>query len=661
MQNGTNGTVVNGSPGAGHDAAWQARVKGLEDALQEQRRLVFETQLQLASVYACRGWNLLVRCYALRNWLLPIGSRRRSFCDSVLQKTVALAKQLRPARQFGISPRQHARWVRAHEPGQAELAAQRGARFTHAPRISIIVPTYNTAERFLRPMVESVLAQTYANWELCVADGSDAQSPCRALLAGYAEREPRIRLACLPANKGIVGNSNAALALATGQFVAFLDHDDTLAPQALYEIACAVNYTPDADVIYSDEDILSEDGRRRYGPHFKPDWSPDVLRSHNYICHLLVLSRDLVTQVGGFRDGFDGSQDYDLALRATEVARRIVHVPRILYHWRCHAGSTAGNAHSKRYAYDAGRRALQDHLARTARAGEVALGAGMGVYQVTYQHTNRPLVSVIIPSKDSVETLRRCIDSVRSAGYRNTECVIVENHSRDRETFEYYRQVASTTIRVVEWRDRFNYATVNTFGVRHARGEMLLFLNNDVEAISPDWLDRLLDHGMRPEVGAVGAKLLYPDGTIQHAGMILGIHGSVGHSHRYVPGTSHGYGHRLVATQNVSAVTGACLLMRRSVFEEVGGFDEQFAMEFNDVDLCLKVREKGYSVVWTPYARLTHHECKTRGPRDSAAKRVLYEQERALFKAKWDGVLSKGDPFYNVNLTLKDESFSLAG
>lgn len=640
----------------------EQRVARLEECLNEQYRLLFEARLQLAAISNCRGWKLLLRCYGIRNRLFPSGSRRRAVLDQLIFGTINLVKVLMGRRcPSSISSRQYARWLRENEPTASELAAQRLAPFVKQPKISIVVPTYNTPGRFLRPMLESVIAQTYANWELCLADGSDPESSCRKILAEYSEQEPRIRLTYLAKNLGIAGNSNAALELARGDFVAFLDHDDTLAPDALYEIARAVNDVPDADLIYSDEDKISEDGSQRYQPHFKPDWSPEFLRSCNYICHFLALHRDLLEKIGPFRDGFDGSQDYDLILRATEQAHQIVHVPRVLYHWRCHATSTAGSSMCKPQAYEAGRHALQDHLVRMGQSGEVTLGLTFGVYQTSFSHDRKPLISIIIPNKDNSETLRRCIDSLRRSRYQECETIVVENNSVKPGTFEYYKQIAAIeNTRVLEWSAPFNYAALNNFAAGQCRGELLLFLNNDVEAINTDWLDRLVEHALRPEIGAVGGKLYYPCGTIQHAGLVLGIRGTAGHSHRNHRGKSYGYCHRLISTQNVSAVTGACLMMRKAVFEQIGGFDEQFSVEFNDVDLCLKVRTEGYHIVWTPHARLWHHECKTRGSRNTVEKRSLYEKERTLFETKWGKVIRNGDPYYNPNLTLEDESFTLA-
>jgi GT2 family glycosyltransferase len=634
----------------------------LQQTLARQKKLLFDLQLQIENMRSGRIWKLILHYYNVRDQHFPIGSQRRKHFDWIIDQTVEIGKYiLRNRGDAKISTTQYMKWIKKHEPNITELAAQRTASFQYEPKISIAVPTYNTPIVFLRSMIDSVIAQTYGNWELCLADGSDSSSECRKLLKKCAEEESRIRLATLPDNLGISGNSNAALGMVTGDYVAFLDHDDILAPHALHEIVLAINKNPSTDFIYSDEDKISEDGKTRFDPHFKPDWSPDSLRSHNYICHLLVLHRELLAKIGQFREGFDGSQDYDLILRASEKATRIEHLPKILYHWRSHGTSTAGDPTSKLYAYQAARRALEAHLERMGNVADVNYGNGYGLYQVTYRNACKPLISMIVPNRDNHDVLARCINSIKQSNYPAIEILIVENNSRDSKTFEYYRSIENKpNIKILRWNSEFNYAAINNFASKHANGQIFLFLNNDVEARNKDWLERMSEHAIRSDVGAVGAKLYYPGGSIQHAGIALGMRGLAGHPHRYHSEKSAGYCNHLIITRNVSGVTGACLMMRRSVFEQIGGFDEQFAVDYNDVDLCLKIRDRGYSIVWTPFAQLWHHECKTRGRFDTSEKRALHLSERTLFLAKWNELIQKPDPYYNPNLTLDDESLSLA-
>ena len=399
---------------------------------------------------------------------------------------------------------------------------------------------------------------------------------------------------------------------------------------------------------------------RRVDPCFKPDWSPDTLRSHNYVCHLLVLRWELMTRLGGIRPGFDGAQDYDLVLRASEQARAIAHIPQVLYHWRMHSQSTAANSDSKRYLVEAGRRALAEHLARMQTPASVVEGPLPGTYRVIYRLPRQPLVSILIPNRDSVQMLGRCLDSIASSSYAHYEVLILENFSEHEETFTYYRQLERRgNVRIVPWTKPFNYAAVNNFGALHAHGELLLFLNNDVEAINPDWLEWMVKHAQRPEVGAVGAKLLYADDTIQHAGIVLGMGGVAGHAHVRFPREADGYLGGLRVTQNCSAVTGACLMTRRAVFEEAGGFDEGFVLAFNDVDLCLQIRALGYRVLWTPEAELYHLESKTRGYEDTSEKMARFGREYRLFLAKWERYLRNGDPYYNPNFRLDRGDYAL--
>lgn len=547
-------------------------------------------------------------------------------------------------------------WIRKNEPSEGDLAAQRQARFAYEPKISVIVPTFNTHRKVLVEMLESVKRQTYSNWELCIADGGSHKQDVKKTLVLYASSDKRVRVRFLPENRHIAGNTNEALALATGEFAAFLDHDDTLAPFALHEIVKTLNDNPGADFVYSDEDKISENGRIRFEPHFKPDWSPDTLRSYNYITHLTVIKKVLLDSVGWFREGFDGSQDYDLILRATEKAGRVCHIPRVLYHWRVSRTSAAGNANAKPYAFESARKALTEHLRRVGLDGTVGDGLFSSSYRISYGIKKRPTVSIIIPNRDHADTLRKCVQSIfDKSAYGNYEIIIAENNSTDEKTLRLYEELEKTgRVKVAVWDKPFNYAAINNFMAVRASGEVLLFLNNDTEVISPDWIERMIEFAMRGDVGAVGAKLYYPDDTIQHGGVILGAGGIAGHSHQYSPRLSY-----VCIAQNLSAVTGACLMTRKDVFNEVGGFDEGYAFAFNDVDLCMKIREKGYLVVWTPYVELYHYESKTRGYEDTPEKQQRFETEIDRFRQKWGDSLDRGDPYYNAIFSLKKGDFSL--
>lgn len=559
--------------------------------------------------------------------------------------------------------RQYEQWMQKNEPSGDDLSHQMRNRFASGPCISIIVPVFNTPIPFLRSMIDSVVNQTYPHWQLCIADGGSKDVQVEATLQSYAKKDERICVRILGDNRGIAGNSNAALSLATGEFVCFLDHDDLLSPNALHEAVRAIHENPDADLLYSDEDKITHDGKKRYDPHFKPDWSPETFLSYNYLCHLTVCRRELIARIGGFREGFDGAQDYDLLLRATKQARLIIHIPRILYHWRSHESSTAFASQAKQYAFDAGKRALEAALSGGRFSAVVSPGLSMGSYRVSYAVVDQPTVAIIIPTKDKIDVLQRCIESIfRKTEYPHYYIVIVDNGSVDQQTLAYYQTLSEKrNVSLLSYDQPFNFSAINNYAVQELSGRYhyLLFLNNDMEVISPDWLGEMLGHAQRPEIGAVGAKLYYPDNTIQHAGVIVGIGGAAGHAHKYQPRDTDGYCSRARITQNVSAVTAACLLMRRAVFDEIGGFDKQFSHAFNDVDLCLRICEKGYRIVFTPHAELYHYESVSRGYEDTPGKYVRFQKEIALFQERWKDFLAKGDPCYNPNLTLRSEDFSL--
>lgn len=550
-------------------------------------------------------------------------------------------------------------WYENHKALPEELEKQKNEKWKRKPLISIVVPVYNTPQVFLRQMIESVQNQSYSEWELCIGNASPENKEMKKILEEY-KKDARIKEVEIPENKGISQNTNRAMEIASGEWIGLLDHDDLLAPNALYEIAKAVNEHPDAEVIYTDEDKVTTDLKEHFQPHLKPDFNLDLLRSNNYICHFFVASRDLIKRVGGFRPEFNGAQDYDLILRCTEQAKQIVHIPKILYHWRVHKASTADNPASKMYAFDAGKRAIEEHLVRCRTKGTVQHTKDLGFYRVKYEVCGEPLVSIIIPNKDQSEALKKCLDSIREkTSYRNYEIIIVENNSEEPETFAFYKKIAGEKIKVVTWEGEFNYSAINNFGVRHARGDYLLLLNNDVEIINGDWLTEMLSHCQRKEVGIVGAKLYYPDNTIQHAGIIIGIGGVAGSVFVGLPRAFSGYLHKASIQLDLSAVTAACMLVKRSVFEQVGGLEEKLKVAFNDVDFCLRVREKGYLVVYDPYAELYHYESKTRGAEDTKEKIRRFQTEIEYMRSHWIGLLKKGDPYYNCNLSLTKWDYSL--
>lgn len=533
-----------------------------------------------------------------------------------------------------------------------------------APQISILLPTYNSDIVQLKACIDSVLAQDYRHWQLCIADDASTGPEVRACLLSYQARDSRIQVVFREKNGHIATASNSALELAQGEFVTFLDHDDTLASHALGRVRDAIVGSPQALLIYSDEDKIDEEGER-FDPHFKPGWNPDLLLSQNYICHLSVLSTELVRQVGGFRAGTEGGQDHDLLLRCLPHldAGNVVHIPEILYHWRATCGSTAQDGTNKNYAAEAGLRALGDHLRRTWLDATAEPGAAPNSYRVRWAlPSSEPLVSLLVPTRDGYDILKPCVDAILSkTDYPNFELLILDNQSRCSRTLHYLREVSSDPrVSVHRWDHPFNYSSINNFGAKLARGEILGLINNDIEPINGDWLREMASHACRPEIGCVGAKLYYPNDTIQHAGVILGIGGVAGHSHKYFHRSEYGYFSRLHLVQNLSAVTGACLLLRKRVFEEVGGLDEEnLAVAFNDVDLCLKVREVGYRNLWTPYAELYHHESVSRGADNTMVKRKRAQREAEYLRKRW-GDLLNSDPAYNPNLTLVHEDFSLA-
>ncbi len=554
-------------------------------------------------------------------------------------------------------------WYELTKPSEEELERQRKERFDYEPKLSVVIPVYRTPERYLQEMLESIRSQTYKNWEVCVADGSPRGESRERVLKRFADQDTRFKYVILGENKGISGNTNAAMEMAQGDFIVLADHDDTLTPDALYWCVKAMNEDPLYDVIYSDEDKLDMDGKALFDPHFKPDFNPDLLTSVNYICHLFVVNRNLAEAVGGFRQEFDGAQDYDFIFRCTEQARKIYHIPKVLYHWRCHMNSTASNPESKMYAFEAGARAIKAHFERVGIAVDsVEKGVDFGIYHTRFHLKEEPLVSVIIPNKDHKADLDLCLTSLLDKGsYKNLEVIVVENNSTEEETFRYYEEIqkARPNVQVVTWEKGFNFSAINNFGVTFAKGEYLLFLNNDTEVIEPEVIRELLGYGMREDVGVVGARLLYQDDTIQHAGVVIGFGGIAGHTFIGLHQAENSYFHRAMCAQDYSAVTAACMLSKKSLFQQVGGFREELAVAFNDIDYCLKIRALGKKVVYNPYALLYHYESKSRGLEDTPEKVERFNREVARFIGYWPEIVIGGDPYYNPNLTLRKSNFAL--
>ena len=553
-------------------------------------------------------------------------------------------------------------WMRSHMPTAKMLEEQRKQKFTYEPKISIVVPLYRTPEKYLNEMIASIKNQTYANWELCLSDGSGKDSTLTALLKRYEKEDSRIRVVYNDSQLQISENTNEALKIATGDYIAFGDHDDLLAPDAFFECVKVINQDSTIDMIYTDEDKITMDGKEHFQPHFKSDFNIDMLRSVNYICHLTVVKRELFEKVGFLNSEFNGAQDYDFVLRCVEQASNIKHIAKILYHWRAHMDSTAENPESKLYAFQAGARAIEAHYERCGIDAKVSQEELNGLYRSKYQIKEQPLVSIIIPNKDHIEDLDKCIRSIEEKStYKNVEYIVIENNSEKKETFEYYDkiQVEFPKVKVVFWEREFNYSAINNFGVTFAQGEYLLFLNNDTEIINVDCIEELLGYCMREDVGIVGAKLFYEDDTVQHAGVIIGMGGVAGHAFIGAGKSDPEYFGRALIAQDYSAVTAACLMTKRKIFDEVEGFEEKLAVAFNDVDFCLKVRAAGYLVVYNPYAQLHHYESKSRGLEDTEEKVRRFQGEIRTFQYRWADILNEGDPYYNINLTLDKSDFSL--
>ena len=575
-------------------------------------------------------------------------------------------------------------WIKFNEPKDADLKIQMKKQFKNSPKISVIVPMYKTKEKFFKDLVNCMINQTYKNWELCLADGSPEQNQN---LKKYYEQDERIKYKFLNSNLGIAGNTNAAIEMATGDYIALLDHDDILADYALYEVVACINKFPNAEFMYSDEDKIDENDNR-YDAYFKPDFAPNTLRCQNYICHFSIFKKELMNKLNGFKADYDGAQDYDIFLRMSEITKpeNIKHIPKILYHWRVHSESTAKlNSNAKNYAFEAGKKAIEDHLKRMGLDGVVSEGCIEGIYRVDYKVKGEPKVSIVIPNKDGQDILKVCIESVlEKTTYKNYEIVVVENNSETNEIYEYYKEILKNEkIRVVNYntgkeilseeecsleytnsnkrevKPGFNYSAIINFGVKMSTGEYAIQLNNDTELITPEWLEIMLGYCQREDVGAVGVKLYFPDETIQHAGIIVGIGGIAGNRFKSIPKNGHGYFAKESMIENLSAVTGACLMAPKTVYEEVDWMNEELAVAFNDVDFCLKIREKGYLVVYNPFVEFWHYESKSRGQENTPAKIKRFQGEMSTFEQRWGNILDEGDPYYNINLSLDTEVYHM--
>lgn len=594
------------------------------------------------------------------------------FCGDSVTKTYTidieeLRKQNKPkgflSRLFGkesVAEGGYEAWLARHKVDKRTLRRQKHAAFAQKPLISIVIPLYCTPLPYLKELLESVRRQSYENWQLCLADGSP-DDKVKEFIEKHYGREKRIVYRKLEENGGISVNTNEAVALAAGEYLMLCDHDDTLEPDALYEIVKAINDTG-ADVLYTDEDKVSMDGRHYFDPNFKPDFNLFRLRENNYICHIFVVKKSLTDETGLLRSEFDGAQDFDFILRCCEKAQKITHIPKVLYHWRCHMDSTAADPSSKAYAYEAGRKAVREHYQRLGIDAKVEMTERPGWYRSHVKVQGNPLISVIIPNKDHTDDLELCLFSMaRKSTYRNYEILIVENNSEKEETFEYYRKLPDRypKARVLTWEKEFNYSAINNFAAKEAKGEYLLFLNNDVEILTPDWMEEMLQNCQQENVAAVGAKLYYPDDTIQHAGVVLGLGGIAGHIMCRASKEDPGYFGRMISVQEISAVTAACMMVKKSDFDAVGGLDETFQVAFNDIDLCMKFRAAGKKIIFTPYAELYHYESKSRGLEDTPEKQFRFDKEVKRFQEKWAQQLEMGDPYYSPNLSVTEGDCSL--
>ncbi|MGB3209239.1 MAG: glycosyltransferase family 2 protein [Desulforhopalus sp.] len=609
------------------------------------------------------------RIFAINRMEKKVYGKARSLLSTFINTEPAILRSLWQKydelflrHQSTLSGEYYQRWLQQKEHDRAIVYTFKQG--SYQPLISVVVPIWNIPDILLRKCIDSVRHQSYPYWQLCLADDASSQPHVKEIIEEYARIDNRIEWVSREENGHICKASNSALELAKGEFIALLDHDDELSPHALQEVVKALNDKPDLDILYSDEDFIDIEGNRS-NPHFKSDWNPELLKAHNYVTHLCVYRRSLIEKVDGFREnaGVEGAQDYDLLLRCSALTsgEQIHHIPKILYHWRAHEGSTALAAGEKDYSVEAGRKALQDFLDSQATKAKVEKTPQSNFYRVKYPIKRQPLVSILIPTRDALDVLVSCVDSIiKKTSYNNYEILIIDNQSRNPATLSWFEHITlNSKIRIIRYNHTFNYAAINNFGALQTKGELIALLNNDVEVITPEWLKEMVSLAVQKENGCIGAKLYYPDDTVQHAGVIIGLGGYAAHSHRGFPRNSPGYFNRLKVRQNLSAVTGACLLVRREIWEQLGGLDEELAIGYNDVDFCLRVREAGYLNVYTPFAELYHHESKTRGSDDTPEKIARFNLEKKYLAKRWGKKLIS-DPYYNPNLSHGREDFSLS-
>jgi glycosyltransferase involved in cell wall biosynthesis len=622
---------------------------------------------RLQAIESSKFWQLRTQWQLLKNQLLggkesPFWQPEIPYPKPIQPEPVKLAEP-KPIKRSTEAT--YERWQQQNEPRPSDYQRMRETLklMPFQPLISVIVPTYNTPETFLREAIDSVINQLYPNWELCIADDASSEPHVREILEEYSAKDQRIKVVFRTENGHISRCSNSALELATGEYISLLDHDDLMRPEALYEVIFLLNRHPEADMIYSDEDKIDEIGNRCH-PFFKPDWCPDSFLSRMYTCHLGTYRRSIINDIGGFRTGYEGSQDYDLVLRFTEKTDQIFHIPKILYHWRIHQQSAASGTDAKPYAYIAAKKAVGDALRRRGEPGRLQdVPEYVGYFNVRYQIKNYQRVSIIIPSRDLGHDLNQCLKSIfTKSSYPNYEVVLIDNGSSEPDALEViqlWQAQEPERFRCYSLDIPFNYSKLNNYGVSQATGEYLLFLNNDTEVITPDWIEGMVEQAQRNSIGAVGAKLLYPDDTIQHAGVAMGIGGVAGHLLSQVPGSSSAYFCQLMIVNNYTAITGACLMCRRDVFDKVGGFNEiELAVAFNDIDFCLRVISQGFRIVLPPHVKLYHHESKSRGLEDTAEKLARFHKEVQYMHDHWQNFIDY-DPCYNPNFTRRRTDCSL--
>ena len=627
--------------------------------LEEAEKHIEELDYKLGRIKNSFAWKLSKPLRGVMHTCVRVRDVYRQYGSpvGVARKVRLKLRQKNAQKQHGL----------ASFPNAEERKRQEETVFPKDITFSILVPLYNTPEKFLREMIDSVQAQTYRKWELCLADGSDDAHPeVGRICQEYMQNDSRIKYKKIEKNLGISGNTNVCFGMATGEYIGLFDHDDLLHPSVLYEYMKAI-CEQDADYIYCDEVTFEGNSiDNMLTIHFKPDFSIDNLRANNYICHFSVFSEKLLEETGLFRSEFDGSQDHDMILRLTSRAKKIVHVPKILYYWRSHPQSVAANINAKTYAIDAAKRAVLAHLKSCGLEGTVeSTRAFPTIFRIKYKLKAKPMISIIIPNKDHRDDLKRCVDSIlNKSTYENYEILIVENNSTETETFAYYKMLENQPkVRVITYEAEggFNYSKINNFAAKQAKGEYLLLLNNDTKVITREWMEELLMYAQRDDVGAVGAKLYYADNTIQHAGIVIGLgaHHAAGHTHHLLPKENLGYMGRLCYAQDVTAVTGACLLVRKSLYEQVGGLDESFTVALNDVDFCLRLRALGLLNIFTPFAELYHYESKSRGLDKDGASAERYNKEVAHFRERWKKELDAGDPYFNPNFSLEHATYEL--